>query len=518
MGETFYETSRLWVGNFSLIVLQDSLFLIIIFALLFFFRNTSARIKYTISLIGIIKLIIPPFIPYTISGGSIGPIVNIPMLDNVVFQIPKSTVHPPENPHLLSINNTSWQEWIFIIWIMGAIISLLISFTRVLSIAYSLRGARRLEISINSDFVPSEKINIYQSDRIYMPVTVVFFPNRIFVPTAWNEWDDQCRKLVLKHEYIHLQHYDNLIQLVQVIAQAIFFFHPFVYILNKKVNLYREMVCDDKTIQIGESTSLDYSKCLTRIAEGAMWTPAFWQPTSAFINKKNDLSDRIKYQMKEEKMKEMSKKVRESFVILVLLLIPAFSWYLGTVEAEPMAMEEINEDIIQIRISNDEDVYINGKNVEIDDFKNTLSKIADRYDDPIVDLEFDENVRIPFVFQIQGILRSMELLKIRYADDGDRVLNLQLPNTASEEQLKKIAASDILTLNVISTGDVESNDIKVDIEKLEKFLRDHHAKNEYLIVSIKADNDVIYKDFIVVLDEVRKSQSKRVLIHETLDN
>jgi len=517
MGDLLYEMSRLWLGNFSLVIIQDTLFLLLIFILLILSRNSSARLSYLICLIGIIKLIIPPFVPFKNSGGLTGLYLPFTALKDNSLENSGEAVLLSENPLMVNESGFNWPEVIFIIWIIGAMIYLMIPMIRVLRLTFSLRFAQRLPSTSYSKYLQLGKIEVYLSHRIPMPMTIVFFPNRIFVPNAWYDWDERCRKIVLKHEEIHLQNHDNLIQLFQVFAQAIFFFHPLVYVLNKKMNLYREMACDDRAVRIGMSTRLDYSKCLTRIAERAIGTPTIWQTTSAFINQKCDLSDRIKYQMREVKMFGISKKIIKVLMVLHLTLIPVFSWYVGSADAEPITMEEIYQDLIEIRIYNEGDIRIDGKKVKTDEFEEELAKIAEEYDDPVIDLEFNEDIGMPLVFKVQRTLRDMNLLNVRYADDEDRVLNLHLPNTASEEQLQKIASSDILTLNIISTGQIQTNDITVDITELEKLLRDSHAENEYLIVSIKAENDVIYKDFIIVLDEVRKSQSKRVLIHDNID-
>ena len=210
--------------------------------------------------------------------------------------------------------------------------------------------------------------------------------------------------------------------------------------------------------------------------------------------------------------------------MLVVLPVPggpwgdcAGAWYVSPADAEPLIKDTINPNLITIKIYNEGDIRIDAKKIKMDEFREVLSKIANEYDDPVIDLEFDENIEMPLVFRVQRTLREMDLLKINYADKGDRFLNLRLPNAASDEQLKKIASSNILKLNIISTGQVQANAITVDISELENFLRDRHAENEYLIVSIEAENDVIYRDFISVLDEVRKSQSKRVLIHENVN-
>jgi beta-lactamase regulating signal transducer with metallopeptidase domain len=517
MSELFQQVNSHWLGYFSLAIIQNSLFLLLIFALLKIFHNAVAQVKYYICFIGVIKLLLPPFIPYKMSFQLLESHFSSNITRGNILESIKSTVGQPVNIIGSISTGWDWRELIFLMWLVGVLISLFISLLGVFKIALSLRNSAKIDKSVYSDYFSSEKITVYISPNIPLPITIVLFPNCIFVPIMWNEWNDQCRKIVLNHEQVHLVNHDNIFQLVQVFAQALFFFHPLVYFLNKKTNLYREMTCDDNVVRNGKSTHLEYSKCLTDIAERAIWKTRTWHTVSAFINQKSDLSHRIIYQMKEETMSIISKKINLIIVLLPLLLIPVFSWYVSDAEAKSSITKEVNTNIIEIRVYSKQDIRIDGKNTSINEFEKTVVDIAKKYSDPVINLEFDKNVGMPLVFKIQRILREKDLLKVRYSDDENRKLNLHLPNTATEEQLKKIASSDVLTLNIISTGEVRTKDITFDISELEKLLRDSHAKNEYLIVSVKAENDVIYEDFIIVLEEIRKSESKRVLIHENID-
>jgi biopolymer transport protein ExbD len=146
-----------------------------------------------------------------------------------------------------------------------------------------------------------------------------------------------------------------------------------------------------------------------------------------------------------------------------------------------------------------------------------LATTVKEINDPVIELEFDSNVNMPLVFKIQRILREQNLLKVTYGDSENNVLNLKLPGTTTKEQLKKIAAEDILTLIITSSGKIKTENLTLDISELEKLLRESHKENEYLVVTIKTENDVLYEDFIIVLDSVRKSGSKRVIIHESVD-
>ena len=54
---------EIWFDFAKLLVIQNSLFLGFVFFALFLLKNASAQVKYWITLIGLFKLVLPPFIP-----------------------------------------------------------------------------------------------------------------------------------------------------------------------------------------------------------------------------------------------------------------------------------------------------------------------------------------------------------------------------------------------------------------------------------------------------------------------
>ena len=52
-----------WLGYFSTTVIQNTIFLGIIFLALYLLRKANARIKYAVAFLGIVKLLVPPFLP-----------------------------------------------------------------------------------------------------------------------------------------------------------------------------------------------------------------------------------------------------------------------------------------------------------------------------------------------------------------------------------------------------------------------------------------------------------------------
>ena len=68
------------------------------------------------------------------------------------------------------------------------------------------------------------------------------------------------------HELAHLRRWDDWTNLAQKIVKALFFFHPAVWWIEKKVSLEREMACDDAVLAETESPRA-YAECLAHLAE-----------------------------------------------------------------------------------------------------------------------------------------------------------------------------------------------------------------------------------------------------------
>src|SRR5213078_2563160 len=71
---------------------------------------------------------------------------------------------------------------------------------------------------------------------------------------------------ILLHELAHLSRWDDWSNLAQKIVKALFFFHPAVWWIERKVSLEREMACDDAVLAENHSPRA-YAECLVHLAE-----------------------------------------------------------------------------------------------------------------------------------------------------------------------------------------------------------------------------------------------------------
>lgn len=105
------------------------------------------------------------------------------------------------------------------------------------------------------------------SARVKVPTAIGLTNPSILVP-AWvmEELSSDELKHVLIHEMAHLQRGDDWSNLVQQVIKALFFFHPAVWWIEKKISLEREIACDDAVLETTKDPR-GYAACLARLAE-----------------------------------------------------------------------------------------------------------------------------------------------------------------------------------------------------------------------------------------------------------
>ena len=55
---------------------------------------------------------------------------------------------------------------------------------------------------------------------------------------------------IMLHELVHVQRHDNLIGKLQLALTGLFWFHPLVWLISRKLFDEREQACDEKVLEI----------------------------------------------------------------------------------------------------------------------------------------------------------------------------------------------------------------------------------------------------------------------------
>jgi TonB family protein len=116
-------------------------------------------------------------------------------------------------------------------------------------------------------------------------------------------------------------------QLLQIFAQSVYFFHPLVWLLNERVNEYREMACDDTAIKQANLSPMEYSRYLVHMAENVVSPHWSYSSATALIRQKNKLTNRVNYILKEAAMKRSSPKIVGIVLLLLVVIVAPLSLY-----------------------------------------------------------------------------------------------------------------------------------------------------------------------------------------------
>ena len=78
---------------------------------------------------------------------------------------------------------------------------------------------------------------------------------------------------VLAHELAHIKRHDYLVNLFQLVAETLFFYHPVVWWTSKQIRIERELCCDDIAVQ-SCGDPIGYARALTTLARHQLAAPA----------------------------------------------------------------------------------------------------------------------------------------------------------------------------------------------------------------------------------------------------
>ncbi|MGC2300373.1 MAG: M56 family metallopeptidase [Acidobacteriaceae bacterium] len=110
-------------------------------------------------------------------------------------------------------------------------------------------------------------VDLRLSERIASPFTAGFLRPWILLPvTAITGLSPEQLEVVLYHELAHIRRADYLWNLLQTMVETLFFFHPAVWWISRRVREERELCCDDAAVKRCSDPAV-YASALLRIEE-----------------------------------------------------------------------------------------------------------------------------------------------------------------------------------------------------------------------------------------------------------
>ena len=110
-------------------------------------------------------------------------------------------------------------------------------------------------------------VDLRLSKRLLNPLTAGVFRPWILLPvTALSGLSQEQLEVVLAHELAHIRRADYLWNLLQTLVETLFFFHPAVWWISRRVREERELCCDDIAVAACSDPTV-YASALLRLEE-----------------------------------------------------------------------------------------------------------------------------------------------------------------------------------------------------------------------------------------------------------
>ena len=538
-----------WAAYFLPALVQNTIFLAVVLIVLHKLRGFSAGVRYLVGVVGLVKLLLPPLFPSTFGMGTAGVIERTGGVSGAIRFLPVAA--PGESAAVIDAGvRLGPAGFLLALWAAVAAIYLFTAAVRTLRLAWRLRDS--VQIKEIEGFEAPGRVGLYMSDGIVVPMTLILYPRRIFVPSAWADWSNECRRMVVRHEAAHLRRRDGLVQALQILAQALYFFHPLVLILGRRLDEYREMACDDISAGRTGRAGVEYSRFLVEIAESIVERPAICESAATLLRKKNELLNRVMYQMKGGAM--VSKGRMILILAALLLLVLPLSWYhtsaasrersrartVDTVQDErnsgdrevppqpappatgspPAAPTPPREPVssVSVEVGAGEHVTIDGGTVGWKDAAEEMRKIAELDNRSVIKLKCDAETPMEQIHRIHEVLRLAGLDRIEYRNGTGYGKPLVLPPPDMEERLAGIDAAQKAQLIINTTGKVTLDGETVEMEDLGGVVAKRIEQAPHLVVLLRTEKKTLYKDFLGALAQLEKAGAMRIAIQEPEGN
>jgi beta-lactamase regulating signal transducer with metallopeptidase domain len=167
-----------------------------------------------------------------------------------------------------------------------------------------------------------KRVLLYSSSVVSTPLTWGSLAPVILLPEDAIDWPEAHRRIVLRHELAHISRGDSLSQLIAGFTCALYWFHPLVWITERRLRAECERACDDNVVSLG-TPAAEYAAHLLEVARSAR---AFGAPgfLSVAMARPSQLEGRLLAVLNESRRRvSLSRGVRPVAVLLTaLVLIP----------------------------------------------------------------------------------------------------------------------------------------------------------------------------------------------------
>ena len=192
-------------------------------------------------------------------------------------------------------NREDWMLWLVQAWFVGVMLLSVRTAGGLVWLARTRRGEIEplSEEMVRQCLIVQQRMGLQRSIRyaqsgaLDSPVVLGWFRPIVIVTTqALTGLHPQQLQAIIAHELAHIRRYDAFVNLFQVVAEMLLFYHPAVWWVSRRIRIEREVCCDHEALAAcGEPVS--YARALTMMEE---WRAA---PSMSMAANRGPLTERV---------------------------------------------------------------------------------------------------------------------------------------------------------------------------------------------------------------------------------
>ncbi len=330
-----------------------------------FLRNRSAHVRYLIWLLVLAKCLVPPLhsvplavlpqeqpIAFVEGSQMAGRTFDASRIERDIVTEPamSASVRTPMAPLPKTIEGPSTyniRAWLAMGWLVGAVALLFYNLLNALRTQiWLLRKRKTLPVKFRHNvesFFSAHGVkhipNVWLINGMNQPFVWGLVRGSIYLPAdLLNFQDSKSWASLLGHELSHVVRFDAIVHTLQIFAQVVFWFHPFVWWANRKIRAEREKCCDEMTIVSLHALPEDYSEAIVDVL-AVKYESIRPVPSLAVAGPVKNIEERIKTMLRPgKKFYKRPSLIAATFVLLLALLtVPTALVLTARAETKPNA-------------------------------------------------------------------------------------------------------------------------------------------------------------------------------------
>ena len=251
---------------------QSTLFVVAVWLATLALRRHGARVRFWLWAAASVKFLVP--VAWLVTLGAqfewrTAPAIAQPAASFVMEQVLTPPILDAAIPATAPHTSVAW--WIPVgIWLVGLAAVLLWWWRQWIPVRAAVRGATVLRLDSRYDV---RGLTVMSSRSIFEPGIVGIRRPVLVVPEGLVErlTPSQLQALIA-HERCHVRCHDNLFAAVHMLVEAVLWFHPLVWWIERRMIDERERACDEAVLRAGNCAA-DYAQGILTVCRWSVGSP-----------------------------------------------------------------------------------------------------------------------------------------------------------------------------------------------------------------------------------------------------